>query len=93
MEIEDKYFDLHALSFEDESLLKQASKCGCFYCGEIFSPSEIVEWVPDKNGKTALCPYCGIDSVIPESSDGEYELNEELLKRMHDVWFSPLKFI
>jgi hypothetical protein len=37
---------------------------GCFYCLKIFSPAEIEEWTLDG---CALCPHCGIDSVLPES--------------------------
>ena len=85
--ITDEDYQLHALSFENQKLLRHSSKCGCFCCGEIFSPREIEEWINDKNGKTAVCPYCGIDSVIPESENGQYELNEELLQHMNEIWF------
>lgn len=66
-----------------ESLLND-SVCGCFYCLEIFSPTEITEWIKDKKG-TALCPYCGIDSVIGESSG--YPITKEFLKEMQKHWF------
>jgi len=42
--------------------------CGCFYCLERFTPNEIEEWIDDENGEkalaTALCPKCGMDSVL-----------------------------
>ena len=41
--------------------------CGCFYCLEIFCSDEIENWVEDPGG-TALCPHCGIDAIIGESS-------------------------
>ena len=50
--------------------LAQDSKCGCFYCLNIFSPSKIEEWCPeveDSEEVTAICPHCGVDSVIGES--------------------------
>ena len=61
--------------------------CGCFYCQTIFKPSEIIEWIDeDENeiGQTALCPFCGIDSVIGDKS---IELSEELLMGMKEYWF------
>jgi len=58
--------------------------CGCFHCLKIFSPQEIEEWIEDEKG-TAICPYCGIDSVIGESSG--YPITKEFLKKMHDYWF------
>ena len=66
-----------------ETLLKD-EKCGCFYCTEIFSPNEIDEWVMDPGG-TALCPYCGVDSVIGESSG--YPITKEFLEAMKNYWF------
>ncbi|MCL2402200.1 MAG: hypothetical protein FWC90_06115 [Oscillospiraceae bacterium] len=51
---------------------------------KIFDPSEINEWVEDTSG-TALCPYCGIDSIIGESS--KYPVTEEFLLKMNQCWF------
>lgn len=74
----------HSISNKEE--LKNMKKCGCFYCLRIYSSNEIKEWIEEKSGKfTALCPYCDIDSVIAESK--EYELSEELLKYMYNIWF------
>lgn len=63
--------------------------CGCFYCESVFKPSEITEWTDeDENnrGQTALCPECGIDSVIGEKS-GYPVTDVEFLKEMHKYWF------
>ena len=66
-----------------EKLLKD-KKCGCFFCLAIFSPLEITEWIDDIEG-TAICPYCGIDSVIGESSG--YPITSEFLTQMNKEWF------
>lgn len=58
--------------------------CGCFYCLRIFSPAEIEQWIDSKHD-TALCPHCGIDSVIGESAG--YPITEEFLKEMNRYWF------
>ena len=63
--------------------LQKVKKCGCYYCERIYNTSKIRDWLEEE--ETALCPYCLIDSVIPESN--EYELCEELLKYMHNYWF------
>ena len=57
--------------------------CGCFYCGATFVPSEILDWTDDE--ETALCPRCGIDSVI--GSAAEFPLTKEFLDEMHKYWF------
>jgi hypothetical protein len=35
----------------------------------------------------ALCPHCGIDSVIGDASG--YEISPTFLARMHEAWFKP----
>ena len=78
----------HKASFENGWLVKKSTKSGCFCCGKIFDPSEIEEWVPDRGGETAICPYCGIDSVLPDNAG--YPITEEFLVRMHRYWFGDL---
>lgn len=56
---------------------------GCFHCLGIFSPTRIEEWIDEDDAgvaQTALCPSCGIDSVIPVTEDIDEALN--LLKQM-----------
>ena len=70
--------------------LKADKVCGCVFCGKIYSPSEIENWLISDNDcdreGTAFCPYCGIDCVIGESSG--YPITEEFLYEMHQQWFS-----
>lgn len=65
--------------------LKHEEKCGCFYCLEIFFSSEIVDWSDDKNGRTAWCPECGIDSILLESSG--FPITLDFMEAMHRHWF------
>ena len=41
-------------------------------------------------GMTALCPGCGIDSVLPDRTYG-FKLTKELLAAMSAKWFGPAK--
>ena len=66
-----------------EPLLKD-KKCGCFYCLEIFDPKEIKEWIADVSG-TAVCPYCGIDSIVGEHSG--FPIKKGFLRKMQQYWF------
>lgn len=75
---------IHALSFENEQAVLSSQKCGCYYCQRVFDSSAITEWVDDCNARTALCPYCGVDAVIPDST---VNLSDELLSRMYERWF------
>ena len=72
-----------------EEILK-SEKCGCFYCLEIFSPDEIIEWHgEDEHGieQIAICVKCGIDSVIGSASG--YPIERNFLSKMHDFWMGP----
>ena len=74
-----------------EKAILNSHQCGCFYCCQIFNTSEIIDWIdepedcPRGPGKTALCPRCNIDAVLPESN--LYHLNFELLKAMNKEYF------
>ncbi len=74
----------HRYSANNRDALQHDKLCGCFYCLKIFSPTEISEWVKDTSG-TAICPYCGVDSVIGEGCG--YPITEKFLKEMHRYWF------
>lgn len=73
----------HGFSSHNRKDLEKDSVCGCFHCLKIFNPIEIDEWCDDND--TAVCPYCGIDSVIGESSG--FSITQQFLKGMHKEWF------
>jgi hypothetical protein len=78
----------HKAARFNRDILETNSKCGCFYCLKVFSPSEIVEWCPELDEDeevTAICPYCGIDAILPESAG--YPLTDEFLGAMQERWF------
>ena len=76
----------HASKHREEVL--RSELCGCFYCGALFAPYEIEEWVdePDAPGATAHCPKCDIDSVIGDASG--FPVTPEFLTRMKNRWFA-----
>ena len=53
----------------------------------MFDQDKINEWIKDKLDETAVCPFCNIDSVIPETED--IKIDEELLQNMRNYWFYP----
>ncbi len=73
----------HCANHEDE--ITRSTACGCFYCLAVFAPAEIEDWVDDEP-RTALCPRCGIDSVIGDASS--FPVKEEgFLGDMNVYWF------
>ena len=83
------FIKAHKFSNNHMEQLKNDKLCGCFYCLEIYSPSEINEWIVADNDcdqyGTEICPYCGIDSVIGESSG--YPITKDFLTKMNRYWF------
>jgi hypothetical protein len=73
----------HKKSAGHRADIERSSLCGCFYCKDIFTPNRIVVWVD--NDATALCPTCGIDSVIGDASG--LQIKKSSLEAMHVAWF------
>ncbi|GAB3357535.1 hypothetical protein GCM10027430_26920 [Lysobacter tyrosinilyticus] len=86
----------HTKSSNHREEIESSPLCGCFYCLETFPSSAIEDWVdwpegtPEElelsAGTTALCPRCGIDSVIGSASG--YPIDAEFLSAMRSYWFS-----
>jgi hypothetical protein len=74
--------DAHKHASQHRIELEASSRCGCFFCFRTFPPTSIKAWI-DKN-QTALCPACGVDSVI----GGDMRLDEAFLRKMHNQFFS-----
>jgi hypothetical protein len=83
----------HRCSSNHRESILASDACGCFYCLSIFSPVEMKDWLDVKadeteineSGQTALCPRCGIDSVIGSASG--YPITREFLEKMNEYWF------
>lgn len=69
------------LAMKNRSELEKVEKCSCYYCCQTYPVSEIVNWTDES--KTAICPKCSIDSVVPGVVD------VEVLKKAHEYWFIP----
>ena len=82
------HIDAHRFCIHHKEQLLKDTVCGCFYCLSIFDPKEINFWL-DPEG-TAICPYCGIDSVIGASSG--YPITKEFLLKMRNHWFKGCTF-
>ena len=58
----------------------QASEsCACFSCFARFAPAQIVKWIDES--QTALCPTCGLDSVLGAASGAR--MDEGFLRKLH----------
>jgi len=81
--------DAHARSSKHRAEVQGSARCGCFHCCATFAPIEIAEWVDEDQsglGQTALCPKCGIDSVLGDRSG--FPVSSDFLASMKAHWFS-----
>lgn len=78
----------HRGSYKNRATVEVSSICGCFHCLSTFDPKEVTQWIdgPIGAGMTALCPRCGIDSVLGSASAPT--INARFLTLMRDYWFS-----
>lgn len=80
----------HKRSACNKQEIEKSDSCGCFHCGSVLAPSEIQDWLHDRltdgrEGDTAICPKCGIDSVLGSASG--FSTTTEFLGRMREYWF------
>lgn len=78
-----KLENAHRYSFRNRVEINKSLKCGCFFCTRIYDAAEVEDFIDDD--ETALCPYCGIDSVIGDASG--IELTPSLLNKLKQVYF------
>lgn len=79
----------HSSRHRDEVLA--SAVCGCFYCGALFPPADVERWIDvwEGVGQTAVCPRCGIDSVI--GSESGYPVTADFLAAMKAHWFQSAR--
>ena len=77
------YYPAHKHARNNREEIQGSTRCGCFFCRASFAPPTVYEFAD--NGQTALCPYCGIDSVIGDKSG--YLLSDDFLMAMFKRWF------
>ena len=54
--------EIHSHTLRNRKEIESSDNCVCISCCEIFYASEVEDYIDE--GKTALCPRCGIDAVI-----------------------------
>ena len=85
---EEHWLNAHKRSIRHRAAIEASSVCGCFYCERTFAPGDIKAWTDTDDAvaeQTALCPHCGIDSVIGDKSG--HAITPTFLAQMHRAWF------
>lgn len=69
------------LAKDNRVMLSIMQEGSCYSCMTRIPYAEISEWVD--NQKTAICPYCGIDAVLPFG-----KMREDILQEIHNFAFN-----
>ncbi len=79
---------IHHKSYKNiKPRMKKDTAAGCFCCVSFFKKDDIKETTDA--GKTALCPACGIDSVL--FVDKEITIDTNLLHQMQKRYFKAME--
>jgi hypothetical protein len=73
------YATAHSHASKHRVSIEASDQCVCFSCFARFKPAKIAAWI-DAN-QTALCPKCGLDSVLGAASGSR--IDEPFLRRLH----------
>ena len=77
----------HKLSYKNKDTIQSSTKCGCFYCLELYDTNILTpaDFIAESDGSfTVFCPKCGIDAVIGNQYPS---LSIIFLKEMNDYYF------
>ena len=80
---DDMLKDAHLHTASNATEFEGAKECGCICCRRIFSADEVEDFA--EHGETAICPYCGCDSLIADLSG--IKLTKELLSNLNKKYF------
>jgi len=78
------YIAAHKHASRHRAEVEASPRCGCFFCFRTFAGSAVKSWTD--GGQTALCPSCGVDSVLGSAST--HRLDDAFLRKMHQHFFA-----
>jgi hypothetical protein len=75
--------EAHKHCSDNRKVIAVSVNCGCFYCLEIYLAAEVKKYTYPAD---AICPKCGIDSVLADASG--LEISVPFLNAMSERWFA-----
>ncbi|MGN0039204.1 MAG: hypothetical protein ACI36Y_08770 [Coriobacteriales bacterium] len=54
------------MSTYNRELLEMSGTCGCYSCGAVMDPGEVVDFTD--GGETGICPFCRVDALVPSEA-------------------------
>ena len=75
-----KIKDVILAATNNKEALSKVDDCTCYHCLNTFETKAISKWCD--GGLTAICPNCGVDSIIQGIG-----YNEDFLVEANNYWF------
>ena len=73
----------HKHASRNRDAISRSDLCGCFYCEAVYPAAAVEKYTYPED---ALCPKCGIDSVLADADNAEH-VHKAFLKAMYEHWF------
>lgn len=84
MEQSNNLIYLHKFCTDNKSLILSQEQAACFHCKQFIKSEDISEYWDQ--GKTAVCPKCGVDALIPKIIDS-IQISKSTLESMCKFYF------
>ncbi len=75
----------HRMSYRNRPMLEGTGRAACFGCLAEVQTARVTEYVDA--GQTALCPHCGLDTLLPMSESDS--LDSSLLTALNERYLRP----
>lgn len=72
-------------SKNNELEILRSKECACYFCGNIFSARKVSDWASDGKGASAICPHCGMETVVGDASG--IELSKASVEKATSAYF------
>lgn len=69
----------------NEKEIQKSKIAGCYFCLRVYPASEITDEDYLVEERTAMCPHCQVNAVLPDTSG--FELSTETLEKIHNYYF------
>ena len=85
---DEELHEIHTHCTANRKEVEASSRCACFYCQEVYCASEVYDFIVEPSldfKETALCPRCGVDTVIGDATGIPFY--KELMEKLHQHYF------
>lgn len=84
----EEFEDIYKHTKNNEIEIFQSKKCGCLFCTSIFDARKVNEWSGDGKNASAICPHCGMNTLIGDKSGHQID-KSTILNASNFIFHNP----